>query len=132
MPVTAVSPSRRTAAPRAHSVALSARPSGLLPRVAGRAGAQAPEAVVAGSFWRAAEDEPSPLRFDLVDVRHCDDESTIAEHASPDEEFIGPIEARAESNRLDDANPLGGGVDPEAFAAAQPVVAIPSERSRKL
>jgi hypothetical protein len=88
--------------------------------------------VVAGSFWRAAEDEPSALRFDLVDVRRCDDESTIAEHASPDEEFIGPIEARAESNRLDDANLLGGGVDPEAFATVQPVVAIPSERSRKL
>jgi hypothetical protein len=88
--------------------------------------------VVAGSFWRAAEDQPLPLRFDLADVRHCDDESTIAEHASPDEEFIGPIEARAESNRLDDPNPLSGGVDPEAFATAQPVVAIPSERSRKL
>jgi hypothetical protein len=87
---------------------------------------------MAGSFWRAAEDEPLPLWLDLLDVRHCDDESAIAEHASPDEEFVGPIETRAESNRLDDANPLSGGVDPEAFAAAQPVVAIPSERSRKL
>jgi hypothetical protein len=71
-------------------------------------------------------------RYELLDIRHRNDEPAIAEDAAADEELIGPIEARAEPNRLDQAETPGRRVDPEAFAAAEPVVVIPSEGSGKL
>jgi hypothetical protein len=92
-------------------------------------GAQAGKAVVAASFRLAAEHKPLLTRFDLLDVPHRNDEPAIAEDAAPEEELVGPIEARTEPNRLDHADVISGRVDPEAFAAAEPVVAIPTEPS---
>jgi hypothetical protein len=112
--------------------ALPARVWRLLRRPAAQVGAHAPEVAVAASFWRAAQDKPLLSRCDFLDVRDRNDEPAIPEDAAPDEELIRPIEARAEPNRFDDTKALSGRFDPEAFAAAEPVVAIPSERSGKL
>jgi hypothetical protein len=81
---------------------------------------------------RAAEDEPLLSRHDLLDIRHGHNKRAVAEDAAPDEELIRPIEPRAEPNRLDQAKTPGRRVDPEAFAAAEPVVVIPREVSGKL
>jgi hypothetical protein len=51
---------------------------------------------------------------------------------APDEELIRPIEPRAEPNRLDQAKTPSRRVDPEAFAAAKPIVVIPREGPGKL
>jgi hypothetical protein len=95
-------------------------------------GAHAPEVAVAASFWRAAQDKPLLSRCDFLDVRDRNDEPAIPEDAAPDEELIRPIEPRAEPNRLDQAKTPRRRVDPEAFAAAKPVVVIPREASGKL
>jgi len=87
---------------------------------------------VAALPWRAAEDEPLLSRYDLLNIRHRNDKRAVAEKAAPDEELIGSIEPRAEPNRLDQAETPGRRVDPEAFAAAEPVVVIPREGSGKL
>jgi hypothetical protein len=71
-------------------------------------------------------------RYDLLDIRHRNDKRAVAENAAPDEELIGSIEPRAEPNRLDQAKKPIRRVDPEAFAAAEPVVVIPREVSGKL
>jgi hypothetical protein len=81
---------------------------------------------------RAAEDEPLLSRHDLLDIRHGHNKRAVAEDAAPDEELIRPIEPRAEPNRLDQAKTPTRCVDPEAFAAAEPVVVIPREVSGKL
>jgi hypothetical protein len=80
----------------------------------------------------AAEDETLLSRYDLFDLRHGNNKRAVAEEAAPDEELIGPIEARAEPNRFDQAKTPIRRLDPEAFAAAQPVVLIPREVSGKL
>jgi hypothetical protein len=133
VPVTAVSPTPR------HALLVLARllaryPPGAASRssVAAHVCAQARKLVVAVLRSRAAEDEPLLSRYDLLDIRHGNDKRAVAEEAAPDEELIGPIEARAEPNRLDRAKTPSRRVDPEAFAAAQPVVLIPREVSGKL
>jgi len=87
---------------------------------------------VAALLWRAAEDEPWLSWYELLDIRHRHNKRAVAEEAAPDEELIGPIEPRAEPNRLDQAKTPSRRVDPEAFAAAEPVVVIPRVGSGKL
>jgi hypothetical protein len=87
---------------------------------------------VAALRSRAAEDEPLLSRYNLFDLRHGNNKRAVAEEAAPDDELIGPIEPRAEPNRLDRAKTPIRRVDPEAFAAAEPVVLIPREVSGKL
>jgi hypothetical protein len=81
---------------------------------------------------RAAEDEPLLSRYDLLDSRHGNNKRAGAEEAASDQELIRPIEPRTEPNGLDQAKTPARRVDPEAFAAAEPVVAIPREASGKL
>ncbi len=135
MPVTAVSPTPR------HALLVLARLSaryplpgaGSRPSIAAHVCAQAArKLVVAALPWRAAEDEPLLSRYDLLDIRHRNDKRAVAENAAPDEELIGSIEPRAEPNRLDQAETPGRRVDPEAFAAAKPIVVIPKEGPGKL
>jgi hypothetical protein len=71
-------------------------------------------------------------RYDLLDVGDRNDAPPIAEDAAPNEELVRPVEAGAEPNRFDQAKTPCRRVDPEAFAAAKPIVTIPGERSRKL
>ena len=135
MPVTAVSPTPRHAllTLARFIVALSAPCAASRPSVAAHVCAQAArKLVVAALPWRAAEDEPLLSRYDLLDIRHRNDKRTVAENAAPDEELIGSIEPRAEPNRLDQAKTPTRRVDPEAFAAAEPVVVVPREASGKL
>ena len=135
MPVTAVSPTPR------HALLALARLSarypppgaGSRPSVAAHVCPQSTrKLVVAALFWRAAEDEPLLSRYDLLDIRHRNNKRPVAEDADPDEELIGPIEPRAEPNRLDEAKTTSWRVDLEAFAAAEPVVVIPREGAGKL
>ena len=88
--------------------------------------------VVVALLWCAAEDEPLLSWYDLLDVRHRNNKPAVAEDAAPDEELIRPIEPRAVPNRLDQAKAPSRRVDPEAFAAAEPVVVIPREGSGRL
>jgi len=134
VPVTAVSPTPR------HALLALARLSARYPlpgagsrsSVAADVCTQARELAVVALPWRAAEDEPLLSRYDLLDIRHRNDKRAVAENAAPDEEFIGSIEPRAEPNRLDQAETPGRRVNPEAFAAAKPVVVIPREGPGKL
>jgi hypothetical protein len=134
VPVAAVSPTPR------HALLALARLSARYrlpcaasrPSVAAHVCAQARKLVVAALRSRAAEDEPLLFRYDLLDIRHGNNKRAVAQEAAPDEELIGPIEPRAEPNRLDQAKPPSRCVDPEAFAAAEPVVVIPREASGKL
>jgi hypothetical protein len=134
VPVTAVSPTPRHALPALER--LSARyalPCAASPQsVAAHVCAQARKLVVAASRWRAAEDESLLARYDLLDIRDGNNKRSVAEDAAPDEELIRPIEPRAEANRLDQAKTPARRVDPEAFAAAEPVLVIPREGSGKL
>jgi hypothetical protein len=88
--------------------------------------------LISDRFRVTAEDETLLSRYDLFDIRHGNNKRAVAEEPAPDEEVIGPIEARAEPNRFDRAKTPSRRVDPEAFAAAQPVVLIPREVSGKL
>jgi hypothetical protein len=134
VPVTAVSPTPR------HALLALARLSGALSApcaashssVAAHVCAQARKLVVAALRSRAAEDEPLLFRYDLLDILHGNNKRAVAEEAASDEELIGPIEPRAEANRPDEAKTPARRVDPEPFAAAEPVVVIPRERSGKL
>ena len=134
MPVTAVSPTPR------HALLVLARLSaryplpgaGSRPSIAAHVCAQARKLVVAALPWRAAEDEPLLSWYDLLDLRHRNNKRAVAENAAPDEKLIRPIEPRAEANRLDQAETPGRRLDPEAFAAAKPVVVIPREGAGKL
>jgi hypothetical protein len=133
VPVTAVSPTPRHAL--LALARLSARYPLLVPprtRVAAHVCAQARKLVVAALPSRAAEDEPLLSRYDLLDIRHGNNKRAVAEEAASDEELIRPIEPRAEANRLDKAKTSIRRVDPEPFAAAEPVVVIPREGSGKL
>jgi hypothetical protein len=133
VPVTAVSPTPRHAL--LALARLSARYPLLVPprtRVAAHVCAQARKLVVAALPSRAAEDEPLLSRYDLLDIRHGNNKRAVAEEAASDEELIRPIEPHAEANRLDKAKTSSRRVDPEAFAAAEPVVVIPREGSGKL
>ena len=134
MPVTAVSPTPRHALlTLARFIgALSAPCAASRPSVAAHVCAQARKLVVAAFPLRAGEDEPLLSRHDLLDIRHGNHKRAVAEEAAPDEELIRAIEPRAEPNRLDQAKTPGRRVDPEAFAAAEPVVVIPREGSGKL
>jgi hypothetical protein len=112
--------------------ALSAPCAASRPCVAAHVCAQAGKLVVAALRSRAAEDEPLLSRYNLFDLRHGNNKRAVAEEAAPDDELIGPIEARAEANRLDQAKTSIRRVYPEAFAAAEPVILIPREVSGKL
>ena len=68
---------------------------------------------------RTAEHDALLPRYDLLDIRHRNDEPAIAENAAPDEELIRAIEARAEPNRLDQAETPSRRVDPEAFRSGK-------------
>ncbi len=134
MPVTAVSPTPR------HALLVLARLSARYPppvararpSVAAQVCAQARKPVVAILLWRAAEDEPLPSWYELLDVRDRNNKRAVAEDAGPDEELIRPIEPRGEPNRLDQAKTPSRRVDPEPFAAAKPVVVIPREGPGRL
>ena len=134
MPVTAVFahvPSRLASAGTVIG-ALPAPCAGSRPSRAAQVCAQARKLVVAALPWRAAEDESLLSRYDFLDIRHRNNKRAVAEDTAPDEEFIRSIEPRAEPNRLDQANTPSRRVDPEAFAAAKPVVVIPREGAGKL
>jgi hypothetical protein len=73
----------------------------------------------------AADNEPLLSRYDRLDIRDRDDEYAGAKDAAPDEQLIRPVKARAEPDRLDQAETPGRRVDSEAFAPAQPIVAVP-------
>jgi hypothetical protein len=134
VPVTAVSPTPR------HALLALARLSARYrlpcaasrPSIAAHVCAQARKLVVAALRSLAAEDETLLSRYDLLDIRHGNNKRAVAQEAAPDEELIGPIEPRAEPNRLDRAKTPIWRFDPEAFAAAEPVVVIPREGSGKL
>jgi hypothetical protein len=134
VPVTAVSPTPRHALlALAHLSAPHPLPcAASRPSVSAHVCAQARKLVVAALLSRTAEDEPLLPRYDLLDIRHGNNKLAVAEEAAPDEELIRPIEPRAEPNRLDQAKTPRRRVDPEAFAAAEPVVVIPREASGKL
>ncbi len=134
MPVTAVSPTPRHAFARAGTVigALSAPCAASRSSVAANVCAQARKLVMAALRSLAAKDEPLLSRYDLLDIRDGNNKRAVAEKTAPDEELIRPIEPRTEPNRLDQAKTPIRRVDPEAFAAAEPVVVIPREGSGKL
>ena len=70
------------------------------------------------------KDDSSLMRKDHLDLLDWHDQEQPAKQASADSERIWALHARAETQFRDEADPTVGGIDPEAFRAVKPVIAI--------